>query len=170
MKSWYVVHTKPQKEALLWEQFCLRGVETYYPSIRVHPVNPRARTIKPYFPGYLFIHLDLENACASGFDRIPGAIGLVQVGGEPASVPEKLLSAIQYRVSQINQAGGEVFCDLKPGDTIVIHDGPFSGYEAIFKECLPSMRVKVLLESLQGQNFQVELPVGQIERTKQFSS
>ena len=31
MKLWHVVHSKPQKEALLCEQLCLRRIETYDP-------------------------------------------------------------------------------------------------------------------------------------------
>jgi transcriptional antiterminator RfaH len=167
MKRWYVVHSKPQKETLLWEQFRLRGVETYYPCIRVHPVNPRARTIKSYFPGYLFIQLDLDHDDISKLGWMPGAVGLVRFGGEPAIVPDKLLNAIQRRVDDINTAGGEVFDGLRTGDPIAIHAGPFDGYEAIFESRLPgSMRVKVLLELLQGQQLRVELPAGQIERIK----
>ena len=33
---------------------------------RVHPKNPRARKIRPYFPGYLFFQLDLhQSRCSS---------------------------------------------------------------------------------------------------------
>ncbi len=30
---WYVLHSKPMKEALLWEQLSLQGIESYYPCI-----------------------------------------------------------------------------------------------------------------------------------------
>jgi transcriptional antiterminator RfaH len=60
MLNWYVKHSKPNKEELLNEQLRLRRIETYYPFIKVRPVNPHALKIKPYFPGYLFIRTNLE--------------------------------------------------------------------------------------------------------------
>ena len=57
---WYVMQSKPNKEELLYEQLRTRDIDAYYPCIKVQPVNPRARKLKPYFPGYLFIKVDPE--------------------------------------------------------------------------------------------------------------
>ena len=57
---WYVMRSKPNKESLLWEQLSLQNIECYYPRLRVKPANPRARKLRAYFPGYLFVHVDLE--------------------------------------------------------------------------------------------------------------
>ena len=67
MMQWYVLQSKPQKESLLHDQLCLRGIEAYYPRLYLKPANPRARKSRPYFPGYLFIHVDLEN---TGLSRL----------------------------------------------------------------------------------------------------
>ena len=37
---WYVLHSKPNNEQLLWVQLSNRKVETFYPRIRVERVNP----------------------------------------------------------------------------------------------------------------------------------
>jgi transcriptional antiterminator RfaH len=154
---------------LLWEQFYLRGIETYYPRIRVQPVNPRARKIKPYFPGYLFIHVDLNQVEISSLRWMPGAVGLVSFGGEAATIPDELVQTIKQRVDEINEQGGEVFDGLIPGTPIIIRDGPFAGYQAIFDDHLSDTgRVRVFLELLQGRQLRVELPVGQIEQGKRF--
>jgi transcriptional antiterminator RfaH len=58
--EWFVLHSKPHKEELLAEQLELRRIETFYPRIRVQVVNPRARKVRPYFPGYVFMHVDLD--------------------------------------------------------------------------------------------------------------
>ena len=52
--QWYALQSKPMKESLLYEQLKLRAIECYYPFIRVQPVNPRARKVRAYFPGYVF--------------------------------------------------------------------------------------------------------------------
>jgi transcription antitermination factor NusG len=166
-KFWYVLRSKPNKEVFLAEQLWLRGIETFSPKIRVQVVNPRARKIRSYFPGYIFIHTDLEKNNLSTFQFIPGASGLVMFGGEIPSVPDGLVHAIQSRVEEINTAGGELLETLKPGAALVIHSGPFTGYEAIFDERLPGTeRVRVLLKLLKNRQLQVDLPAGQVRLKK----
>jgi transcription antitermination factor NusG len=165
---WYALRSKPRKEDVIWRQVHTQGFETFYPRLRVHPVNPRSRKLLPYFPGYLFVHIDLEAVGISTFQWMPHAMGLVTFGGEPASVPESLILAISKRVEEIAAAGGELFADLHSGDTVWISDGPFRGYEAIFDARLPgNERVRVLLEFLGSQRrVPLELDAGQIQKKK----
>jgi transcriptional antiterminator RfaH len=163
--SWYAIHSHPNKEDLLWQQILARGFESFYPRIRVHPVNPRARKIKAYFPGYLFVRTDLEVSGLSVFQWMPFATGLVGFGGEPVVVPEGIIAGIRQRIGEIADAGGELFEGLKPGDPVVIHSGPFSGYEAIFDVRLAgSERVRVLLKMLNERRVPLDLDAGQIEK------
>jgi transcriptional antiterminator RfaH len=161
---WYVLRSKPRKEEFLTDQLLLRKIETFNPRIRVHTVNPRARKVRSYFPGYVFLHHDLDKEGASSMQFIPGSVGLLRFGGEAANVPDGLIHAIQKRVEEINDAGGELFETLKIGETVLIHSGPFAGYEAIFNARLPgSERVRVLLKFLKEKRLlPVELPVGSI--------
>lgn len=163
--SWYAIHSHPNKEGLLWEQLLARGFESFYPRIRVHPVNPRAKKIKSYFPGYLFVRADLVASGLSVFQWMPYATGLVSFGGEPSVVPDHLISSIRQRIGEIAEAGGELFDHLKPGDTVIIHSGPFAGYEAIFDLRLSgNERVRVLLKMLSERKLPIELDAGQIEK------
>lgn len=160
---WYVMRSKPNKESLLWEQLSLQNIECYYPRLRVKPVNPRARKLRAYFPGYLFVRVDLERVNLSALQWMPGAVGLVAFGGEPASVPEALVNTIRNRVDEVNAAGGELLEGLKKGQTVEIQAGPFTGYTAIFDTRLSgNERVRVLLELLDKGQMPVELPVVQI--------
>jgi transcription antitermination factor NusG len=165
--SWYAIHSHPNKELLLYEQILTRGFEAFYPRIRVHPVNPRSRKIKAYFPGYMFVHVDLTATGLSVFQWMPFTVGLVQFGGEPSEVPEHLISTIRQRIGEIAEAGGELFDGLKPGDPVVIHSGPFAGYEAIFDLRLSgSDRVRVLLKMLNDRKLPIELDSQQIEKKR----
>jgi transcriptional antiterminator RfaH len=166
-KYWYALHSHPNKEELLWQQLMAREVEVFYPRIPANPVNPRARKIKPYFPGYLFINADLEQAGISVFRWMPYATGLVMFGGEPAVVPEALIYTVRQRVDEITRAGGELLNEVKPGERVVIQDGPFAGYEAIFDVRLPGKeRVRVLLQMLTRRSVPLELSAGQIQKKK----
>jgi transcription antitermination factor NusG len=170
-ENWYALHSQSRKEDLLWHQLEIHGIETFYPRIRVRPVNPRARKVKPYFPGYLFIHADLTVSGLSVFQWMPYATGVVIVGGEPAIVPDNLIYAIRFRINEIAEAGGELFDGLKSGDTVHISDGPFSGYEGIFDTRLPgSERVRVLLKMLNQRILPIELNASQIQKMKTTSA
>lgn len=149
----------------------MRGIEIFYPRLRVQPVNPRARKVKPYFPGYVFGQLDLEQVGRSVVDWIPGALGLVNFGGEPAIVPEHVVNTIRQHVDAINAANNPDSLRYRPGDTVAIHAGPFSGYEAIFDVHLPGRdRAEVLLKMLQGYHLRVELPLNFISLKTASSS
>src|SRR6266498_4085718 len=165
--NWYVLRSKPNKENLLWEQLSIRKVETFCPQIRVQTVNPRARKLKAYFPGYVFVHVDLDEVGLSILQWMPGAIGFVSYDNQPSMVPDALIHAIKKRVDEINASGGELFDGLKQGDLVEIRSGPFAGYEAIFDARLAgSERVRILLKLLQGKSAKMEVPAGLLERKK----
>ncbi len=166
--QWYALRSKPNKELALWRELSARGWECFYPQLHVHPVNPRSRKIRPYFPGYLFLQTDIERVGISTIQWIPFSSGLVSFDGLPAMVPENLIHAIRRHVDQINAAGGEQFVDLKKGETVVIQGGPFDGYEAVFDTRLAGTeRVRVLLKLLRARQMNVELPAAQIQRLRQ---
>ena len=163
---WYALRTKARKEDVVWQQLRNQGIEHYYPRVRVHPVNPRARKIKPYFPGYLFIRVDLEEMGRSAFQWMPHSLGLVSFGGEAARIPDNVMNEMKQRVQEIAEAGGEIFDGLKPGDAVRIQAGPFAGYEAIFDTRLDGKeRVRVLLQFINDRReVPIELDASQIEK------
>ena len=164
--QWYALRSKPRKEDTVWQQLNTRGIVNFYPRMRVHPVNPRSKKVKPYFPGYIFVKIDLEDMGISTFRWMPYTLGLVSFGGEPAQVPENLIYALEKRIKEINDAGGEVLEGLKSGDKIRIQAGPFSGFEGVFDARLPGKeRVRVLLKLLGGpRQVPLELDVSQISK------
>jgi transcription antitermination factor NusG len=166
-QHWYVVHSKPRKEDFLADQMMSRRLVVFNPILKTQRVNPRARKTKPYFPGYLFAKMDLEDSGAHAVRFIPGAADLVCFGGEPAHVPEGLIQAIRQKVDDINAAGGELLKILLPGGKVHIHSGPFAGYEGIFDSRLPGQdRVRVLLRLIQARQVPVDLPAGYIQAKK----
>jgi transcriptional antiterminator RfaH len=169
MLQWYVVHSKPQKEFFVEKQLILRKLEVYCPTVQVQSINPRVHKIQPYFRGYLFSRIDLSSVNLSILNWLPGAIGLVSFGGQPACIPDNLLTAIRSRLDQINAEHRKpLLGSFQPGDEVTIQEGPFAGYEAIFcAEHGESERVQVLLRLLRDHTVRVDLPLSQIKATKQ---
>jgi len=165
--SWYVIRSKSNKEDFLAKQLLAYGIEVFYPCVRVKPVNPRARKLKAFFPGYLFVHVDLKTVNSSTLHWMPGAVNLVSFEGAPASVPDALIAAVERKVQQINASQESSLKDLKPGDVVTIEHGPFAGYEAIFDGHVSGReRVRVLLEFLQKRQIPIELGEKQVSRVK----
>jgi transcription antitermination factor NusG len=119
---WYALQSKPRKESFLCEQLSLREIESYCPNLRMRPVNPRARKVQAYFPGYVFGRLDLEQTGLSILQWLPGAVGIVSFGGIPSHVPDSLITAIRRHVDEINAAESELRAGLKPGGAVLTGD------------------------------------------------
>lgn len=149
--QWYTLSVKAHKERSVAQLLSLKeGLEVFFPSLKVTPVNPRAAKIRPYFPGYLFVRLDLETAGSNALEWIPGVHGLVRFGGIPATMPEHVIHALRKHLQNLGQQrvapARPVF---RKGDRVRIISGPLSGYEAIFDGQLDEQeRVRVLLACL----------------------
>ncbi|HEX9798035.1 MAG TPA: transcription termination/antitermination NusG family protein [Anaerolineales bacterium] len=165
--QWYALRSQAHKERLLWRQVETRGFEVFYPRLRVRPVNPRSRKIRPFFPGYLFIKADLSAVGESIFNRLPYSMGLVGFGGEPAPIRDHVIHHLQQRVGELNAARVHYLDQFQHGDPVRITDGPFGGYEAIFDLRLTGQdRVRLLLEMLSGRWVHVQVGGNQIERVR----
>lgn len=165
-EAWYVLHSKPHKESQLNAFLQWQGIETFYPTLHVTPVNPRASKIRPYFPRYLFVHVDLEVVGVSTLKWAPGAVRLIEFGGHPATVPAHLICQLKQRLASIEAAGGLQLEGLQRGDSVRIVDGPLAGYEAIFDMRLSGTeRVRVLLDML-GRQIYVTLDTNAVEKQR----
>lgn len=160
MLGWYVVHSKPQKETWLYSQLSALPVKVYYPCLRVRNKRTCSYQSKPYFPGYLFVNVDLDIMGVSILQWIPGSLGLIAFGGIPACVPDGLLQRIRHRVDEINSAEDRMQESLRPGSEVVIQSGPFAGFDAIFCTRLRDHeRAQVLLKVLEDQAIRINLPL-----------
>jgi len=121
--SWYVLHSKPNREDFLYAQLLYRDLKAYFPRLHVNPVNPRARKMKPFFPGYLFVNLDRKGYSLSRLSYIPGANRVVSFDHKPAVVPDEVITSIQKNVEHINKADQAQSMGLKHGDPVIIQGG-----------------------------------------------
>lgn len=166
-EHWYALRVKPHKEKSVNQHLQTQEIEVFFPTVKVKPKNPRNAKIKPYFPGYLFICTDIEAVGINAFNWMPGTLGLVAFGGEPAVVPANLIHELRTRLAEIEAAGGLTLEGLKPGDRVRIVSGPFAGYEAIFDTALPGKdRVQVLLAFLSEHPQPIKLHTEDIEKSK----
>ena len=166
-RQWYAFHVKQYKERMVHDGLAAKGLEVYYPVIKREPVNPRSRKERPFFPGYLFVQLNLEMAGNNALKWTEGAYGLVEFGGEPAAVPDILIGELQSQISDIEMKGDLNTVKLKSGDQVRIVTGPFDGYEAIFDSHLAANdRIQVMLTFLKAQTKKLQLRSSEIVKIR----
>lgn len=167
-EEWFVLNSHTRKEMLLAELVSSHGFNCFCPTLKIQPKNPRARKIVPYFPGYLFVQLDLDNVGVSILNWMPYAHGLVSFDGLPASVPDELIQEIKRRVREANAFDKNPLVGINPGCKVLIESGLFEGYEAIFDTRLSgSERVRVLLQLINpDRSIPVILPIRHIKVKK----
>lgn len=163
--SWYVIHSHPRKEDALYQQLLATGVEAFYPHLIVRPVNPRSKKIVPYFPGYLFIHVDLQVVPLITFQRTPHAVGLVTFGDEPPIVSDNLVYGIRQYLESMGYRRPDDPSRLKKGDSVIVLAGPFAQYSGIFDVHLTgSNRARILLKMLNSRDLPIEIDLSQIAK------
>ncbi len=163
MMHWYVLRSKPLKEVFLSKQLGLYDIEAYIPLVSRQKRTASTRVTRNFFPGYLFIHVDLNQKGLSTLMWIPGSNGIVCFGGEPGEVPESFIIQMKHKIEHLNQTPQGMWSRYKKGEVVRISTGPFEGYQAIFDQYLPSAdRVRLMLKTIAEHQFRLELPSDQL--------
>jgi transcription elongation factor/antiterminator RfaH len=150
MQRWYVIQTKPHKEFMVRDALArLQDMQAYLPTLRVKPVNPRARKVRPFFPGYLFARVDLSRVGLSAIQWNPGIVRVLGSGDQPVDVPPHVIDKIRDRVREVQQEETLARDRFRKGDHVRITIGPFEGFEGMFDTRLGGQtRARILVEFL----------------------
>jgi transcriptional antiterminator RfaH len=163
MGNWYVMQSKPNREFFLQGQLVLNHVETYLPLIKTVKTNGRT-SYRPFFPGYLFVNVDLNERGTSSLQWIPGSKGIVMFGDQPPSVPDQFIEQLKNKLRSLNIKDETKFSKIPKGYSVLIQRGAFQGYRALFSEYLPEGdRVKLLLKTLADKAFYIKMPAEDIK-------
>jgi transcription antitermination factor NusG len=158
--AWYVLQTNRNKERLAQHALGQRAVTTYLPLIVQWPRPSVGSAIAPMFPGYLFVHLSVDDCARTSWT--PGVKAFVSFGGGPVPIEPAVIEFLRDREGpdHLIRCGAPL-----PGDTEVrIVNGPFRGLTAVVQQHLPAReRVRVLMQILQ-RDTAVELPERWVRR------
>lgn len=148
---WYVVSFQPGKENVAELNLKRQGFDVWIPrQIRlVRHARRRYERRVPFFPGYMFISLDLR---LQGWRQVNGTHGvkaLIMQGEMPVPCPVGLVDELQA------MAGAEGIVDasvnLALGDKVRITSGPFAEAVGTLVHMESASRIRILLEMMQGE-------------------
>ena len=159
-----MVQSKPQQEFVAMENLERQGYHVYLPRIalRRRKKGKLVNQVVPMFPRYLFIRLSSKTDNWGPIRSSIGVSGLIRFGLSPAKVPDVLIRDL---VDREDEKGVHIKTDpsFEKGDKVRIVDGPFEGYEAIFKAGQANERVLVLL-NIAEQYASVKIPDSSLEK------
>ena len=100
------------------------------------------------FPGYIFVHIDLETDDQRRVHSTYGVSQILKVGGQIGKLPENFIETLQSAklVAPQTFAGG-----LKLGENVEILRGPFAGIIARIVKLDSKNRLKCLFNLLEGE-------------------
>lgn len=148
---------QPHRERLASVNLAQQAFEVFLPlrnKTRRHA--RRTETLRvPFFPGYLFVALDLESHQWRAVNGTFGVVRLVTQGDRPAPAPEGLVETLQTACADMNVLAWRP--QLALGQPVRILTGPFAGLVGELERMTEADRVRVLLRMMGGQ-FPVSLP------------
>ncbi len=160
--QWYVVYTKPQKElqvaGLLEDR---QKLTVYLPE--VYQKYRGKVQLRPLFPRYLFVKIDLNQNEAGVVNFTPGVVRLVSVDDKPLPLREAVVEAIREEVDRLNEQGGLPSEHFAEGEKVRLRSGPLAGMEAVFIKHLPARDRVVILLNFLGQENKIEIDISEIE-------
>jgi transcription elongation factor/antiterminator RfaH len=147
---WYAVHTQPHRELRAKIQLENQAFRVFLPRRikTVRHARKLANVAAPFFPRYLFVHLDLNRQAWRCVNGTFGVTSLVMQGDMPHPAPRGVVEAM---LASVDAAG--LLCleeNLKVGSHVRLAAGPFADKLGILERLDDSGRVRVLLEIMGG--------------------
>ncbi len=112
---WHIVLTRPRQEQRAANNLASQGGQVYLPMLEVERIRNGKRILQqePLFPGYLFLHTEVDNPLLGKVRSTFGVRGLLRFGDAPVTVADALIQDIRQRCTR-----PETLPELSPGDSV----------------------------------------------------
>ena len=146
--NWYAVQTKPNRENSAVVHLHRQGFEVWLPTIerRVRHARRLRLVRKPFFPGYLFVKMDLSKARWRLINSTIGVSRIVCFGKEPSRVSPQFINGLEEMLK--SDAAAMVNDGLEIDQDVEILSGPMAGLFARLINLNSATRVTVMLRLL----------------------
>lgn len=154
-QRWFAVRCKPGQECSAQQEFERQGLEAYLPrEVKlIRHARKMTKVSRPFFPGYLFLHLAPAECRWTAIRSTRGAVCAVHFGVNYPSMPDAVIAAMKSLedTSGFICQGEDPESPFESGERVMVRDGQFSGIEGVFVCRDGDERAMVLLEMLQRQ-------------------
>ncbi|MEW6534926.1 MAG: transcription termination/antitermination protein NusG [Candidatus Auribacterota bacterium] len=172
--EWYVVHTLSGQEAKVKESMenKIRIEEMgdkidaiLIPSENVSEVKSGKKRIseRKFFPGYILVHMELDDDTWYFVKNINGIIGFIG-GGKPVPLVQGEVDSI-VRQMEDRQKSVRPKIKFEKGETVKIKEGPFVNFSGVIEDIMPERGKLRVMITIFGRATPLELEYSQVERT-----
>ena len=161
-RRWYVIQSQPRRESLALVHLRRQGFTSFCPTrSKIARAGRRRVTVAaPFFPGYLFVELDLDVDRWRSINGTIGVLRLVSFGasGRPAPLPLGFVEKLREMCANSVPGADD---GLEAGDNVRVIGGPFDDLCGVLENRSDGERVTILL-SLLGKETRVSLKRGSL--------
>ena len=157
--NWYVLRTKTGHEDKVRSRLenktqCL-SVLLPKTEVMVTRNGRKKKLLKPIFPGYIFVELELNDNFWYELKNTPGVINFISCGNDPIPVHE---NEIKYIMTLVDNGKTPILeTSFEVGDSARIVSGPFMGASGVISEIdIKKKRIKVAIDIL-GKQVAIDL-------------
>jgi transcription termination/antitermination protein NusG len=170
--SWYVVHSYSGYENKV-KQNLEQRIETMDMQDKIFAVvvpteeeveireGKKRTSRKRVFPGYILVHMVLDDESWYVVRNTPGVTGFVGSGTRPVPLTEAEVSKILERMEAEQPV---IKVNFRLGETVRIVEGPFADFMAVVDEISPERGKVRVLVSFFGRETPVEMDFLQVEK------
>ncbi|MBN2751152.1 MAG: hypothetical protein JXQ84_00435 [Rhodospirillaceae bacterium] len=147
--AWCVVSTLPNQESRAEKNLLRQGFRAWLPLLKRERRHARRIDVveAPFFPGYLFVELDLDRDAWSSINGTYGVRRLLCQRETPACLPDGFIPALEQAIKQQSQPL-PLDDGLLPGKKVRLVDGAFVDSVGTLLRLEPKYRVALLLNIL----------------------
>jgi transcriptional antiterminator RfaH len=154
-REWFAIRTKPQQEQVAKLHYQRQGYVVYLPMMRtiVRHARRTEEKLKPFFPGYLFLHLAPPERNWVAISSTRGALGPICFGDQYVPVPAWIIADLQAKedgsgavpLAELQKKG------LTPGAKVAVQLDDDTSAQGLFYSFSGQENVVVLLSFLNRQ-------------------
>jgi transcription antitermination factor NusG len=161
---WFALWTNSHCEQLVYESLTARGFRAFLPWMRDWSRRAGVRRLiqRPMFPGYLFVHEEMDKR---NYIDIARTRGLVRILGERWDSLEPIDDGEIDSIRRFASADVPVMphAYLREGQRVRITEGPLCGTEGFFRRRKPNRGLLVISIDLLQRSVSVEIDCDAVE-------
>lgn len=150
-RRWYVAHAFTGREKDAEAHLRHQGFEAFNP-VETRTVRHARKLVtrtRSFFPGYLFVRLDVELDRWRSINGTRGVRSLIMQAERPVACPRGLVE----RLVEAADPDGviDTVSTLRPGQKVKVRTGPFADLVGTLERLDNAGRARVLLEIMSGE-------------------
>jgi transcriptional antiterminator RfaH len=147
--AWIVIVTQPHRESTALDNLARQGFRSYCPMIktRVRHARRSSEVLRPLFPGYVFVEVDLEAVSWRPILSTVGVRSVVRFGDQLGKIDAAFIQSLEAR----GLAGVVERRKFEVGQSVRIAGGAFDNLVATIVETDERRRVVLLMQLLNGE-------------------